>query len=166
MYRYELHRTVGFDVGRLVWVMLNPSTADESVDDPTIRRVKQFTADHGYGDLVVVNLFAARATNPRDLLSMDNPVGEGNTYWISRWIAEADDTIFAWGSTVSQPWLRKLADPMIRFCQEQVRHPFCLGTTKDGSPRHPLYVPASQPLELFDVHVRSCADPLGRTPRG
>jgi len=130
---------------QLVFVMLNPSTADAATDDPTIRRCMRFARDLGYGGIVVVNLFAYRATNPRRLLEVDDPVGPGNTAVLQSIIGGArHDVVAAWGATGGQ------------FGREQAilvehiatRRPLQqLGHTKDGHPRHPLYVRADQPLE-------------------
>lgn len=157
-YRYTLTREIGsppdamFDDlhGRLCWVMLNPSTADDLTDDPTIRRVIRFTRDAGYESLEVVNLFAARAKNPRRLYEHDDPIGPENWAAILAAFDYADAVVFAWGSSggpraVSRAnWVRGAA-------RDLVRPPLCLGLTADGSPRHPLYVPASQPLVEYTL---------------
>lgn len=148
-YRYTLTRCLCLPVPRdsvrtLCWVMLNPSTADETVDDPTIRRVKRFTYDNGYTDLIVVNLFAARATNPNDLLDMAgagvDPIGANNSYWLAWAFAKSDAVVFAWGAWLDKRPLKRLHPHAL------VTDPLCLGTTASGAPRHPLYVRADQPL--------------------
>lgn len=153
-YRYTLTRTVGDDPRQLCWVMLNPSTADESTDDPTIRRVIRFTRDNGYGRLIVVNLFAARTTRPRHLLEMSDPVGPNNFDIIREAIQSSDDVVFAWGAW----WAANCRDTSRRFlwpppvtflARNAGRTALCLGKTRAGDPRHPLYVAASQPLVAF-----------------
>lgn len=147
-YRYTLTRVPTIVPDRqhstLCWIMLNPSTADESVDDPTIRRVKRFTFDNGFDDLIVVNLFAARATNPNELIDMAeagvDPVGADNPYWLAWAVARSDAVVFAWGAWVDGKPLKRLHPHTI------VPDPLCLGATKSGAPRHPLYVKADQPL--------------------
>ena len=93
-YRYRLtrrlHPVLGGSRRRLLFCMLNPSTADEKRDDPTIRRCIGFAQRERFTDLVVVNLFAARATNPADLLGLDDPVGSGNDDAIAQEAARAD----------------------------------------------------------------------------
>lgn len=154
-YRYTLHREVNPDSEKtLCWVMLNPSTADEFVDDPTIRRVKDFTLRGGYRDLVVVNLFAARSTQPKHLLEMADPVGPRNEETIQSVFADADDVVFAWGSWHSSNNAKRYGIGVPRLNVERLarfaRHqPFCLGVTKDGSPRHPLYVSAITPMQEY-----------------
>ena len=150
-YRYELSRGpwIGHEGhGRLCWVMLNPSTADAHEDDPTIRRVVRFTKDHGYSDLVVVNLFAARTTRPVHLKEMGvQAVGIENHEIVQMEMCTADAVVFAWGAY--KHWWRGVNAPEIAR-----RHgitPLCLGRTKDGHPRHPLYVPANQPFEEYPL---------------
>lgn len=155
-YRYTLTRHIEYDQPlpyddcRLCWVMLNPSTADELVDDPTIRRVIRFTKDRRYTDLTVVNLFAARTTRPLHLLEMDDPVGPDNREWIETTFADSDEVVFAWGAWMSANWRRlpiTSTPPYVGDLADKHGHePLCLGVTANGSPRHPLYVPAAQPL--------------------
>lgn len=160
-YRYTLRRG-GWDEpdlfdhvyvnGCLCWVMLNPSTADDNEDDPTIRRCIRFTKDNGYSSMVVVNVFAARATKPTELIDMAgagvDPRGYGNGPIVGACIESSDAVIFAWGATIPR-CIQPLADDTIGFATAAaglVGGPLCLGTTKDGSPRHPLYVAADQPI--------------------
>lgn len=148
-YRYTLHRDCGALASneRLCWVMLNPSTADTTTDDPTIRRCIGFTRAAGYAELEVVNLYAARATNPHDLVTVKDPVGPDNDHHIASAFHAATDVVFAWGGWAS-PNLDVVgrAAAVWSTCRSMMRLPLCLGTTKDGSPRHPLYVGAHQLL--------------------
>lgn len=149
-YRYSLHRewhTLDTS-GRLCWVMLNPSTADDTTDDPTIRRCIRFSSDNGYAELEVVNLFAARATNPKTLRTIADPVGPENDAHIEAAFGRADAVVFAWGSTLSSQ-LAVMHRGMVcgAACRTVGKTPHTLGFTTRGFPRHPLYVPASQPLE-------------------
>lgn len=140
LYRYCLIRqwadgpTCGF-------IMLNPSTADATLDDPTIRRCIGFAKREGCGGLLVANLFAFRATDPRKMADADDPIGPHADEHLRR-IADTVDgpLIAAWGAH----W-------MAGERAEQVKSTFgnrlmCLGVTKDGHPRHPLYVKADAPL--------------------
>lgn len=152
-YRYTLRRVLDPEVSAssrrlcLCWVMLNPSTADDTVDDPTIRRVKRFTADAGFSELVVVNLFALRATKPKHLLTHADPVGYPNEQTMLDAMRESHSLVYAWGSWTG---LRKLLHPNPdRFAQVAGLRPYCLGKTASGAPRHPLYVRADQPLVPF-----------------
>ena len=152
-YRYTLSRGpwIGHDAqpsGRLCWVMLNPSTADAHVDDPTIRRVVRFTKDNGYSDLVVVNLFAARTTRPVHLREMGvQAVGPRNRQAVATEMELASAVVFAWGA---YPHYRR-GVPADGIALVLGITPLCLGRTKDGHPRHPLYVPANQPFEEYPL---------------
>lgn len=98
VYRYTLEREVGPEPRRALWVMLNPSTADAAADDPTIRRVMDFTARLKCGIAAVVNLFAFRATDPLALKEAADPIGPDNTTHIATEAQRAHMIIAAWGS--------------------------------------------------------------------
>jgi hypothetical protein len=141
-YRYQLARKWGS--GPIAcFVMLNPSTADAHQDDPTIRRCIGFAKREMCGGLVVVNLFAWRATKPSALLSAYNPVGLRNDVEIRDGMrcAQATDgpIIAAWGA-------HKIAAPRAKEVASWGADLLCLGTTGSGAPRHPLYVPKDAPL--------------------
>jgi hypothetical protein len=157
-YRYRLTRCWDVGLPALGWVMLNPSTADAAVDDPTIRRVTSFSQRAGYGSATVTNLFAWRATQPADLLTADDPFGQPrNVEVLEALFTEHDVVVAAWGAKFAEiartrnRWQVVTGVPdhpkMIRAMAN--RHGtdlVCLGTTKDGSPRHPLYVSGSAPF--------------------
>lgn len=151
-YRWWLRRTWKGGDGRAVcFVMLNPSTADALVDDPTIRRCMGFARRWGFSTLVVRNLFPFRATNPKELLAADCPKGgrQGDAELLAA--RNAHLVVTAWGGSVP---LRSREQPgngrdqqAIRMLHDITMH--CLGKTKHGHPRHPLYVRADQPLVVF-----------------
>lgn len=133
-YRWWLRRQWIPDNGRVVcFVMLNPSTADASIDDPTIRRCMRYARDWGYSTLSVRNLFALRATDPGELKTAANPTGglEGDHNLFAA--RTADLVVAAWGAWV--PFGRD-HEVMSMLAGVPVH---CLGTTKGGGPRHPLY---------------------------
>lgn len=153
VYRYELWRMVplplGEDRGTVAFCMLNPSTADATLDDPTIRRCTYFARRWGYSRLAVCNLYARRATQPGNLFGRapeargdcglpSSPEGLENRWHIERIIQDSSLQVAAWGvgghGTPAAAWV--LARASWR----------CLGTTKGGAPRHPLYVAAATPL--------------------
>ncbi|QRY48122.1 DUF1643 domain-containing protein [Mycolicibacterium boenickei] len=139
-YRYELIRR--WDDGPLLeFVMLNPSTADASLDDPTIRRCIAFAKAWGYCGIVVRNLYALRATNPQVLLNYSGDAyGPRNDEFIVSNVA--DCTIAAWGSHAATLWPETLDTiKILDACRPQL---FCLGVNANGSPKHPLYVPSSR----------------------
>ena len=139
-YRYSLTRAWGTGP-TLAWGMLNPSTADADEDDPSVRRCIGFSKSWGYGALILVNLFALKATNPKELRLVDDPIGPDNFLFLERAFRD-HDMIAAWGAhgaylDQGQHWLDR-----IRIVQKG--GPFtahCLGVTKGGQPKHPLYLP-------------------------
>lgn len=139
-YRYILGRLWSDDDLGLVlnWVMLNPSTADAKIDDPTIRRCIGFSRLWGYCGMRVVNLYALRATQPADLWRSDDPVGPENDD-ILRWIAHHTETpvIAAWGANARPERVAHVINIL------GPRNLDCLGVTKQGAPKHPLYLPAN-----------------------
>jgi hypothetical protein len=116
--------------------MLNPSIADHRLDDPTIRRCIDFSRRWGFGGLVVVNLFAFRASSPRELLAAADPVGAGNRRAISSACRAASCVVVAWGVHGGR-WDR--GAKVLAMIREEIPL-FCLGSTKNSQPRHPLYV--------------------------
>lgn len=146
-YRYSLQRRWRDDGRTMAFVMLNPSTADALVDDPTIRRCIGFAQREGCGGIHVVNAFAFRATDPRDLLAADDPVGPENDDAIVAAVRSCDVVVAAWGAGAPRP-LRARIDQVHRALLEVRRRPVqCLGVTAAGAPRHPLFVRADAPLE-------------------
>ena len=140
LYRYELGREWSNDVP-LVWCMLNPSTADENVDDPTIRRCISFAKTWGYGGIYVVNLMVFRATYPKQCLEAIYPIGPANRLYLQTAAQIGHKVMCAWGTKAPPEIVRQGLEAM------SAAELFCLGTTKDGHPRHPLYVKGNQPPE-------------------
>lgn len=132
-YRYGLERRWG--AGEvLLWIMLNPSTADERRNDPTIERCQRRAVRMGFGAMRIANLFAFRATQPADLRRAEAPVGADNDALLLRWHADAPMTIAGWGVHGAlmgrgPQMAQALAGPL-----------HVLGLTQGGHPRHPLYV--------------------------
>ena len=149
-YRYWLSRFWDAGCGTCVWVMLNPSTADGQEDDPTIRRCVGFSKAWGFSGLVVVNLYAWRSVSPSELkreLARGDVVGPRNDAHITLQVALADRVILAWGG---QPLSQHRADHVEGIAREWGdEEPECLGITKTGNPRHPLYVKASTEPRLL-----------------
>ncbi len=145
-YRYLLRRRVGDSSRRVLFIMLNPSMADEEKNDPTIRRCIGFAQKWGYGLLDVVNLFALMSTNPKLLLEADDPIGPDNDAAIRAALEVADTVVLAWGSHALDHEERAAA--VIEMVRKAAR-PYCLGLTKRGAPRHPLRLASSTTLEPF-----------------
>ena len=134
-YRYSLSRAWDSNASPLALVMLNPSTVDGTVDDPTIRRCIHFARSWGYGSLEVVNLFAYRATAPSGLLNAADPIGPENDCFILEAKMRASKIIVAWGHRGT---LNSRDKAVIRLLSP-TGDLYCLGTTHSGHPRHPLY---------------------------
>ena len=131
----------------MAFVMLNPSTADAVKEDPTIRRCVGFARSWGYGSLSVVNLFAFRATDPSDLLSAVDAVGPENDRHIVKECSQANLTVLAWGNPPRS--LTARASEVLAVLLESGIPAVCLGLTKQGMPRHPLYLAqATVPLAV------------------
>jgi hypothetical protein len=140
-YRYALWRNWGGNGEYIMFVGLNPSTADETQDDPTIRRCLGFADSWGYSGLCVTNLFAYRTSHPADLKHANDPIGPDNDQWLRHLSQGATIIIAAWG-VQGQLHNRDRA-----VCQMLPRLHY-LRLTKDGYPSHPLYLPKTlQPIE-------------------
>lgn len=143
-YRYELTRRWARGI-LLPIVMLNPSTADAEVDDPTIRRCMGFAAREEFAGILVVNLYAYRATDPKQLWTVEDPVGPENNAVLLRAFDNAADleipVLLAWGANARADRIGDVVELMpdeLRVC--------CLGMTTAGQPRHPLMLAADTPL--------------------
>lgn len=156
-FRYHLRRewTEG---GTLLFVMLNPSTADAAVDDNTIRRCVGFAQAEGFGAMEVVNLFAYRATDPADLRRVGYPVGPENDFHLRMSAALAHRICVAWGAA-PQPAVNarvQVVMPLLR--QAKGRVPDCLHVTRGGFPAHPLYLAKTKRLQPFDAAVEAAME--------
>lgn len=148
-YRYALWRAWSADYPRIAFIMLNPSTADEQRNDPTIRRCIGFARAWQFGSLEVVNLFAYRVTNARELLKVDDPVGEENNRFLIQAIEQCSTVVVGWGTRGALLGRDRQVMELLA-CRENV---YCLGLTKNGQPRHPLYVKGDTDLVLFRVRM-------------
>ena len=145
-YRYWLRRRWREQPGYLLWIMLNPSTADAVDDDATIRKCIGFAQKWGYGDLYVVNMFAFRTTYPVELEQAEDPVGPDNDKWILQLAAGARGVVAGWGDSGPRELVRgRLATIVYATRHVEV---CCIGHTKSGSPRHPSRPGYATPLEL------------------
>lgn len=135
VYRYLLSRTWGNSGKIIAFVGLNPSTADATKDDPTIRRCLSFAKGFGGTTLLMVNLFAFKATKPTDLFLAEDPIGPSNDEWLRKIIEIADITIAAWGNHGSH---LNRSTKLIDLYPGKFN---ALSVTKSGMPGHPLYLP-------------------------
>ena len=135
-YRYLLERRWG-EGAPVLWVMLNPSTADEVRNDPTIERCERRTRAMGAGAMAIANLYAFRATRPADLFRAADPVGPATDAVLAGAAAGAAVTVCGWGIHGAKGGRGGTVEALLRRAGIRPRH---LGLTKDGHPRHPLYV--------------------------
>lgn len=140
-HRYWLVRQMSTSPGIAAFVGLNPSTADETVDDPTIRRCIAFAEAWGYGRMVMLNIHAFRSTDPKGLLTAEDPVGPENHRTVLNLARGADVVVVAWGANPLHARAMLLAQAL-----GQIEGVKCFGLTKDGHPKHPLYLSRSTPL--------------------
>lgn len=142
-YRLQLWRTWSGGGRRVLWIMLNPSTADAAVLDPTLRRCEDFSRAWGFDGFDVCNIFALRSTDPaalyRAVADAADPVGPRNDAIIECAAREADQVLVGWGTNGA---LLGRGEQVARALAAAGVALFALGVNADGSPKHPLYLPA------------------------
>ncbi len=137
-YRYSLERTWDERPAVLV-IMMNPSMATESVDDPTVAKVTRMAMRWGYGSLLVGNVFAYRATDQAVLAQASDPIGPHNDFWLNTMAETAERVVFAYG----QPKAKNLRSRGLEVARTLIAkgiEPHALRLSKDGTPYHPLYL--------------------------
>lgn len=147
-WRYVLARTWNPDLPRLLVIGLNPSVASETQDDNTIRRCIGFARDWGYGTYTMCNAFGLRSTDPAGLLAVSDPNGLENDQYIYEQSRLAAMVLVAWGA---HKLMKKRARHVLKLLDKQ---PYCLGTTKKGFPKHPLYVIGTRKPEPYPWPLR------------
>ena len=140
-YRYLLTRTWDPDAGRVLFVMLNPSTATEVQNDPTVERCERRARALGYGAFRVTNIFAFRATDPKVMRAAPDPIGPANDAAIADSAAWADRIICAWGTHGAHLGRGAAVEALLRGTGQPLFH---LGLSQAGHPKHPLYITYSQ----------------------
>ncbi|MBF1195928.1 MAG: DUF1643 domain-containing protein [Fusobacterium periodonticum] len=134
IYRYTLSRTWDSTKPTVLFIGLNPSIADENVDDPTVIRCINFAKDWGYGTLLMANLFAYRSTYPKEIYLIDDPIGKDNDYYLLECVKQSDLIIACWGNNGTYMGREKII-------KELVPNLYCLQKNKNGTPHHPLRLP-------------------------
>ena len=136
--RFTLSRIWDKKKPKLLYIMLNPSIADDKKDDPTIKRLMFFTKKYRYGGFYVANLFTQITPYPKEL-NMENLSKKNNLKIINDLIKKSDSIVYAWGNLVSEP----------RELLEIIDSPLCFGKNLNGTPKHPLYLPSNSKLLKF-----------------
>lgn len=144
VYRYELWRQWDDKLRRLLVIGLNPSTADETVDDPTIKKCVRYAQRWGFGALCMANLFAFRATQPKDMMAAGDPIGPDNDITLAALAGSMDTIVAAWGAHGNY---RDRSLVVMRMFEG--RTVCCLDIVKNGEPKHPLYCRDDQPLRGY-----------------
>ena len=150
LYRYRLERDGAPATSTTAVIMVNPSTADAANDDATIRKLRGFGSRHGWGRIIVGNLFAFRATDVRELAHAIDPIGPENDHHLLQIAADADRVIFAWGPVAKQPralrarWER-VADIFSHLPRLTIGAP-----ARCGHPRHPLMLAYAEPIRPWE----------------
>ena len=136
--RFLLKREWSKSKKKVLYIMFNPSNADQTKDDPTIRRLINFSKKFNYGGFFVGNLHTHISSNPNKIDSSQN-ISKKNFKILVRLINSVNDVVYAWGNNTNEP----------NFLKQIVDSPMCLGKNKDGSPSHPLYLPSNSKLLKF-----------------
>ena len=143
-YRYSLTRIWYDGGGKVTFVMLNPSTATEVQNDPTVERCERRARALGYGAFCVTNIFAWRDTDPRKMRTADDPIGTENDAFILGAAKWADNVICAWGAYGAHMNRGPTVERLLRNDGHSLSH---LGLTQAGHPKHPLYIAYTQAPE-------------------
>tara|TARA_B000000557_G_scaffold263205_1_gene265526 strand:+ start:1133 stop:1585 length:453 start_codon:yes stop_codon:yes gene_type:complete len=136
--RYSLKREWDKSKNKILYIMLNPSLADDKNDDPTIRRLVSFTKKYNYGGFLVGNIFTTITPNPKEI-DKSKGISDKNFEKLLKLINKVDQIVYAWGDNIEEPQLLK----------ELVLNPKCFGKNLNGSPKHPLYLPSETKLINF-----------------
>jgi len=140
-YRYMLSRIWDTALPCVLWIMMNPSVADELADDRTVARCRSFAESWGYGSILVGNTFAYRCTDQKRLLEVADPVGPGNDAYLLKMAAKSDLIVFAYGKPHVS--LRARGRQVADLFRAHGHTLHVLRLSQDGTPAHPLYLPGS-----------------------
>ena len=153
-YRYSLSRVWDSSKPIVLFLMLNPSTADATKNDATITRCIAFAKSWGYGGLCVGNLFAYRATNPKELLAVENPIGEENQKHLNEMYLKSEAVVCAWGNSSIVEKLGKRLGDDYKPLSGILGSIYYLELSKSGCPKHPLYLKSE--LKPIKYEVSNC----------
>ncbi|MGB3291689.1 MAG: DUF1643 domain-containing protein [Phormidesmis sp.] len=147
-YRYQLGRRWQPGEAEVAFIMLNPSRADASRDDPTLRACLQFAQHWDYASLSVVNLFSYRNPDPTLLRTAVDPVGPQNDEYVLKAVVAAQQVVLAWGNWGNLGGRDHTIFALLRPYQSKL---YCLQINRSGQPRHPLYISRSRSLMPFHL---------------
>ncbi len=144
LYRYALWRVWNRNKPILLQIGLNPSKADERINDPTITRGITRAYREDFGAFLMANLYAYVSTNPDRLLNNENAVGEFTDYYLKQMIELSERQLCGWGSF-------KPVSERAPIVLAMIKEPYCLGINSDGQPKHPLYVAYKQLMMPYSI---------------
>ena len=133
--RYSLSREWDKSKNKILYIMLNPSLADDKNDDPTIRRLINFTKKFNYGGFLVGNIFTKITPNPKEI-DKSKGMSDKNFEKLLNLINKVDKIVYAWGNSIEEP----------QHLKELILSPKCFGKNLNGTPKHPLYLPKNSKL--------------------
>ncbi len=136
--RFSLSRIWDFNKPKILYIMLNPSYADDKLDDPTIRRLIFFSKKFKFGGFYVTNLFTQITPYPK-LLNIKSAINKNNLKVIKNFVLKSNTIVYAWGNLINEP----------KEFLSIIDNPLCFKKNLNGTPRHPLYLPSSSKLESF-----------------
>lgn len=142
-YRYALWRIWDDQLPMINIIGLNPSTADETVNDPTMRRCASFAKEWGYGGFYMTNLFGFRTPYPDQLLKAKDPIGPYNDKWIRKIYKKVDKVVLGWGAKGD---VLSRDEVIFKIVKDKA---YCIDITKHGFPKHPLYIKAGTKLKKY-----------------
>jgi len=146
-YRYYLQRNFKKNAKNLlVFIMLNPSTANEQYNDPTVERCQNHALNKNYDGMIILNIFAYRTTNPKQLLQTKNPIGEKNNQTIINTIKKHQNIICAWGNHGK---ILNRSNEIKKILKKHRKKTQAFEITKQNEPKHPLYIPYNKKLKQY-----------------
>lgn len=146
-FRYALRRVWDASRGSVLFVMMNPSTADPYVDDPTVAKCQRYARAWGYGTMWVGNTFAYRATDQRELLRVADPVGPENNTWLLKMAQQSEMIVLAYGKPHKN--LCQRGQEVVSLLRRAGHALHALKLCNDGTPSHPLYLKGTLRPSLF-----------------
>jgi len=144
LYRYALFRQWGGNsLNAVMFIGLNPSTADEVNNDPTVRRCMRFAYAWGFDAMYMMNAYAFRSTDPKGLNRADDPVGPRNDRWLTDAQSYCHLAVACWGNHICADRHKRVMQLFSYYTLQ------CLGVNANGTPKHPLYIAHKTPLIDF-----------------
>jgi len=150
VYRYALQREWDKSKSKVLFIGLNPSSADENEDDNTLTRCINFADSWGYGGIYMANLFSFIDTYQDDIWSAENPIGDETNDWLIKLAKEADKTIVCWGNGSKDFFFYGRVGAVLEIFRQNNISLFCLKQNQTKMPAHPLYLSADlEPIEFI-----------------